>query len=79
MKKPFASGNVINTIINGQNVDALKICSTCKAAFEKNNIPYLSVNNGFHYPKTPQQLPKIYFITERLISPRIPFMKIKAR
>jgi hypothetical protein len=25
LKKPSASGNVINTIINGQNVDALKI------------------------------------------------------
>ena len=35
LKKPSASGNVINTIINGQNVDALKICSTCKSALDK--------------------------------------------
>ena len=54
MKKPSASGNVINTIINGQNVDALKICSTCKSALDKNNITHLSVYNGFHYLKTPQ-------------------------
>ena len=60
MKKPSASGNVINTI-NGQNVDALKICSTCKSALDKNNIPHLSVYNGFHYPKTPQHLTKIYY------------------
>ena len=26
LKKPSASGNIINTIINGKNVDALKIC-----------------------------------------------------
>ena len=37
----------------------------------------LSVYNGFHYPKTPQHLTKIYFITERLISPQIPFMDIR--
>ena len=77
MKKPSASGNVINTIINGQNVDALKICSTCKSTLDKNNIPHLSVYNGFHYPKTPQRLRKIDFIAERLISPRIPFMQIR--
>ena len=51
LKKPSASGNVINTIIHGQNVGALKICSTCKSALDKNNIPHLSVYNGFHYPK----------------------------
>ena len=42
-KKPSASGNLINTIINGQDVDALKICSACKSALDKNNIPHLSV------------------------------------
>ena len=51
MKKPYASGNVINTIINEQNVDSLEICSTCKSALDKNNIPHLSVYNGFYYPK----------------------------
>ena len=43
MKKPSTSGNVINTIFNGQNVDALKIVSTCKSALDKNNISHLSV------------------------------------
>ena len=62
MKKPSASGNVINTIINGQNVDALKICSTCKSALDKNSIPHFSVHNECHYPKTPQHLPKIDLI-----------------
>ena len=77
MKKPSAPGNVINTIINGQNVDALKICSTCKSALDKNNIPPLSVYNGFHYLKTPLHLPKIDFMAERLISEQIPFMQIR--
>jgi hypothetical protein len=41
VKKPSASGNVFNTIINGQTVDALKTFSTCKSALDKNNIPHL--------------------------------------
>lgn len=77
LKKPSASGNIINTITYVQNVDTIKICSTCKSALDKNSIPNLSVYNGFHYPKITQQLPKIDFITERLISPRIPFMQIR--
>ena len=79
MKKPSVSGNVINTIINGQNVDALKICSrpTSKSALDKNYIPHLSVYIAFHYPKTQQHLPKIDLMTERLISPRIHFMQIR--
>ena len=76
MKKPSASGNVINTIINAQNVDDLNICSTFKSALDTNDIPHLSAYNGFHYPKTPQHLPKIDFMTEGFISPRITFMHI---
>ena len=34
LKKLSASGNVINTINNGQNGDTLKICSTCKSALD---------------------------------------------
>ena len=44
---------------------------------DKNNILHLSVYNEFHYLKTPQHLPKIDFIAERLISPQIPFMQIR--
>ena len=58
-------------------MDAQKICFTCKSALGKNNIPHLSVYNGFHYLKTPQHLPKLYFVAERLISPQIPFMQIR--
>ena len=58
LNKPSASGNVINIIIKGQNVNALKICYTCKSSLDKNNIPHLYVYNGFHYPKTAQHLPK---------------------
>ena len=77
MKKPSASGNVINTIIKGKMWMPPKICSTCKSALDKTNIPHLSVYNGFHYLKTPQHLPKIDFMAERLISPHIPFMQIR--
>ena len=44
-------------------MDALKICSTCKSALDKNNIPHMSVYNGLHYLKTPQLLPKLDFMT----------------
>lgn len=77
LKKPSTAGNIINILTNGQNVDTLKICSTCKSALDKNKIPNMTVYNGFHYPNIPQYLPKIDFITERLISPRIPFMQIR--
>ena len=79
MKKPSASGNVINTIINGQKVDALKICSTCISALDKNNIPHLSVYNGFHYLKAPQHLPKIDFMAYFSTIYFYAIKKIKAR
>ncbi|XP_072947697.1 uncharacterized protein [Epargyreus clarus] len=45
LKKPSASGNIINTITNRQNVDALKICFTCKSALDKNSIPNFDVKH----------------------------------
>lgn len=77
LKKSSSSGRIIDIINIEQNADAFKICSTCKSALDKNNIPNLSVYNGFHYPIVPLNLPKIDFITERLISLRIPFMQIR--
>lgn len=41
------------------------------------NIPRLSVINGFHYPKYPCDLPPLDVVSERLVSPRIPFMQIR--
>lgn len=37
----------------------------------------MSEYNGFKYSKIPSHLPKIDIVSERLISPRIPFMQIR--
>lgn len=40
-------------------------------------MPTLSVFNGFAYPPRPANLPDLDLVTERLISPRLPFMQIR--
>ncbi|GFW92880.1 uncharacterized protein TNCV_3495131 [Trichonephila clavipes] len=50
------------------------VCATCHLAFK---IPTLSKSNGFKYPSNPSHLPELDFISERLISPRLPFMTIR--
>lgn len=78
LKKPTsAHENIINRITDIQDISTLKICSTCKSALDKNKIPNFSVYNGFRYPEKPQYLPTLDFVTERLLSPRIPFMQIR--
>lgn len=42
-----------------------------------NNIPNYAAYNGFKYPEMSLHLPKLDFVTARLLSPRIPFMQIK--
>ena len=37
----------------------------------------LSTYNGFWYPEIPQNLPALDIVSQRLISPRIPFMQIR--
>lgn len=58
----------------GTNVE---ICSTCKKALDNDKIPLLSTYNGFSYPNIPSYLPELDLVSQRLISPRIPFMQIR--
>lgn len=69
----------IRTMLTNINLSEIKICSTCYTSINKNNIPPLSVYNGFKYPTVPDNLKnfKLDLVTERLISPRIPFMQIR--
>lgn len=57
----------------------IKICSTCFTVIKKQRIPPLSVYNGFKYPPVPENLKEfpLDLVTERLVSPRIPFMQIR--
>lgn len=69
----------IRTLLSNIAILQIKICSTCFAAIRKKNIPPLSVYNGFKYPPLPDCLKDfpLDLVTERLISPRIPFMQIR--
>ncbi|XP_049305794.1 uncharacterized protein LOC105227464 isoform X10 [Bactrocera dorsalis] len=69
--------DLLKKITNINNIKDAMICSTCKVSLEKQNIPILSWYNGFKYPEIPAQLPKLDLVTERLISPRLPFMQIR--
>jgi hypothetical protein len=53
-----------------------KLCSTCRQALNAKKTPSLSRRNGYKYHEHPTHLPPLDPITERLISPRLPFMQI---
>lgn len=59
---------------NGDNDLA---CNCCRQSLRKGNIPKLAKFNSFAYPTIPPHLPKLDLVSERLISPRIPFMQIR--
>lgn len=55
----------------------VKVCKTCNVSIQKGKIPSLATFNGFKYPERPADLPELDIITERFISPRLPFMQIR--
>lgn len=71
--------NVLKEDFEGHDyqVENFKICSTCRQSLSHNRIPHLSQTNGYKYPDHPSALPPLDPITERLISPRLPFMQIR--
>lgn len=54
-----------------------KVCQTCRSSLQRGAVPTLSSSNGFVYPRYPRDLPPLDPISERLISPRLPFMQIR--
>ncbi|XP_040357685.2 uncharacterized protein LOC120841632, partial [Ixodes scapularis] len=54
-----------------------KLCSTCIQSVHKGHIPHLSSSNGYVYPPKPAHLPQLNAVSERLISPQIPFMQLR--
>ncbi|XP_037958820.1 uncharacterized protein LOC119688206 [Teleopsis dalmanni] len=67
------------SLLSNTALPEIKLCSTCNAAIKKQRIPPMSVYNGFKYPPVPASLKDfpLDLVTERLISPRIPFMQIR--
>jgi hypothetical protein len=63
------------------NIDkhSIAVCLTCRTSIQKKSIPQMAVYNGFEYPIIPNNLLNypLDLVSERLISPRIPFMQIR--
>lgn len=70
---------LIRTMIENADLAVIKICSSFLRTINKNRVPPLSVYNGFKYSPLPGNLrnSQLDLVTERLISPRIPFMQIR--
>ena len=60
-----------------KDIGSVKLCEYCRGYIRNASIPSLSKTNGFTYPAIPGHLPKLDLVSERLISPRIPFMEIR--
>ena len=60
-----------------QGTRNFKLCRTCFAVCKKNVIPTMSESNGYRYPPKPLTLPYLDPISERLISPRLPYVQIR--
>jgi hypothetical protein len=58
-------------------VSQFKVCATCWLSLNKQRTTALSRSNGFVYPPYPTYFSPLDCITERLISPRLPFMQIR--
>ena len=56
-----------------EDIDSVKLCEHYRGYIRNASIPSLSKTNGFTYPAIPGHLPKLDLVSERLISPRIPF------
>ena len=54
------------------------ICKTCLSHLKKKKIPPSSTANGMGFPEIPQHLKDLHQVEWRLVSPRIPFMKVFA-
>ncbi|XP_044588740.1 uncharacterized protein LOC123267918 [Cotesia glomerata] len=78
LKKPSGEHkDILTKIIPNIPMANTQLCNTCVQALNKNNIPLMSTYNGFKFPEMPENLPALDLISERLISPRIPFMQIR--
>ncbi|XP_029708282.2 uncharacterized protein LOC109400233 [Aedes albopictus] len=68
-------------VLAGTNLETtgLSACVTCRTSLKHGKVPLLAVSNGFQFPEYPSNphLPPLDPISERFISPRLPFMQIR--
>ncbi|GFW67325.1 uncharacterized protein TNCV_2595581 [Trichonephila clavipes] len=59
------------------NLEDIKECYNCRQSLSRKSIPNLSKYNSFVYPDNPAYPPTLGLVSEKLNSPRIPFMQIR--
>jgi hypothetical protein len=60
-----------------EDVQQFMLCSNCWTSVKQGKVPTFSKSNGFTYPPKPTHLPPLDALSERLISPRLPFMQMR--
>lgn len=76
-KCPAAGLKLLAEHYDGRSfIDSL-VCRTCYGSLRVGKLPKMSTANGFVYPPKPEHLPPLDVVSERLISPRLPFMQIR--
>ncbi|KAK0158252.1 hypothetical protein PV328_009280 [Microctonus aethiopoides] len=73
---PLSCSVILRQICPTVSLQDILVCATCKVSLVAGKIPNLAVYNGFKYPPKPN-LPELDLVSERLISPRLPFMQIR--
>jgi hypothetical protein len=68
---------VLHTEFDDPNLAEFSVCNTCRRSLNSKKIPLLAKTHGFRYPPKPLGLLNLNPISERLISPRLPFMQIR--
>jgi hypothetical protein len=68
---------VLRTEFDNPNLAEFSVCNTCHRSLNYKKIPPLAKTHGFRYPLKPCGLPNLDPISERLISPRLPFVQIR--
>uniref|UniRef100_A0A6P7FX48 Uncharacterized protein LOC114335154 n=1 Tax=Diabrotica virgifera virgifera TaxID=50390 RepID=A0A6P7FX48_DIAVI len=81
LKNDETTNNVhyFRTLLTNSDIPAISVCKSCLQSVNRKRVPICSVYNGFKYPDFPENLINVPldFVSERLISPRTPFMQIR--
>ncbi|GFR06380.1 helitron_like_N domain-containing protein [Trichonephila clavata] len=68
---------LLNNTFFEELVACFKLRATCKNSLDSDKVPTLSRLNGFVYLAKQHRLPALDPISARLISPQLPFMRIR--
>jgi hypothetical protein len=68
---------ILHTKFDDPNLAEFSVCNTCRRSLNSKKIPLLAKTRGIRYPPKPHGLPNLDPISERLVSPRLPFRQIR--